>query len=243
MIRIILCEGRSDAILLSLYLNKTCNWKYSKESKVGIKVKETYPLGDEIVNCYTKDGEELLICSVGGRDRFGYFLNEYIYKVIYYSSNDVRYRIALIIDADDRSEEDIVVDVKKQLSFGINEMCNDKWLINSINDSFGNEVTIDFLLTILPKDKEGALEDVLMDSLSEMDDGQYIIGESKKFIDIMKQNVYLTKNRLKTKAKLGVALSVFYPDKVFDQFDKQLKLVDWSKSESLKICFKELIKI
>ena len=48
---------------------------------------------------------------------------------------------------------------------------------------------------------------------------------------------------IKLKAKLGVALSVIYPDKVFSQFDKQLQMVDWAKSDTLSDCLSEVIKI
>ena len=83
----------------------------------------------------------------------------------------------------------------------------------------------------------------LMDSLAKMEGGDVIVKRSKSFINNLPSNEYLNEDRLKLKAKLGVALSVFYPDKVFSQFDQQLQMVDWSKSTTLAKCLSELIKI
>ena len=108
---------------------------------------------------------------------------------------------------------------------------------------FDDNVSVDFLLSIIPKTGTGALETVLLDAMSEESEGKLIVDSSIEFVDKMPYYSYISTDRLKLKAKLGVALSVIYPDKVFSQFDKQLQMVDWSKSDTLSSCLSEVIKI
>ena len=81
MIRIILCEGETDATLLGLYLEKTTSWRYNTERKPKLKmnIPQTVPLSNKKSFNYIKDNEDLLICAVGGKDNFGGFFTEYIY--------------------------------------------------------------------------------------------------------------------------------------------------------------------
>lgn len=69
MNKLILCEGETDAILLSYYLEKVAGWKYSKKRPIDIVKKQE----NESVNWYKKDKDYLLICAVGGKDNFGRF--------------------------------------------------------------------------------------------------------------------------------------------------------------------------
>lgn len=244
MIRIILCEGESDAVLLGLYLEKICGWVYEKNPKLRIKIPRTNPASNEKAETYTKETEELIICAVGGKDNFGQFYNKYIQKIIFLSQNqETNFRIAVMIDADNRTCKEIETDILKQLSSNISNIENNKWTLNMVENSFKTMSKIDFLLTIIPEDGQGALETILMNSLAEMSNGYAIVENSKEFIESLPENEYLTADRLKLKAKLGVSLSVFYPDKVFSQFDEQLRIVDWSQSHTLAKCFSELIKI
>lgn len=244
MIRIILCEGESDAVLLGLYLEKKCGWVYEKNPKLRIKIPRTNPASNEKAETYTKETEELIICAVGGKDNFGQFYNKYIQKIIFLSQNqETNFRIAVMIDADNRTCKEIETDILKQLSSNISNIENNKWTLNMVENSFKTMSNIDFLLTIIPEDGQGALETILMNSLAEMSNGYAIVENSKEFIESLPDNEYLTADRLKLKAKLGVSLSVFYPDKVFSQFDEQLRIVDWSQSHTLAKCFSELIKI
>ena len=244
MIRIILCEGETDAILLGLYLERICGWVYEKRPKLQINIPKTNPAGNEKAETYTKEKEELIICAVGGKDNFGVFYNKYIQKIIFASQHkETNFRIALMTDADNRTCTEIETDILTQLSPYISNVENNKWTLNMVEDSFKTISSIDFLLTIIPKDGQGALETILMDSLAEMTNGHEIVENSKGFIDSLPDNEYLTADRLKLKAKLGVSLSVFYPDKVFSQFDEQLQIVDWSQSQTLAKCLSELIKI
>ena len=66
MNKIILCEGETDAILLSYYLGKVSGWAFCKKSPVNIAIKaDSF---QESVNWYEMGEDKLLICAVGGKD-------------------------------------------------------------------------------------------------------------------------------------------------------------------------------
>lgn len=75
MNKLILCEGATDAILLSYYLEKVSGWKFCKEPK-NLAIKQTN--SNESVNWYRKGDDYLLICGVGGKDNFGHFFESRI---------------------------------------------------------------------------------------------------------------------------------------------------------------------
>lgn len=64
---LILCEGKSDAILLSYYLGRTCGWS-SVEPPKGFSIEAEEQKG-ESAYWYTKEERYLLICGVGGKDK------------------------------------------------------------------------------------------------------------------------------------------------------------------------------
>ncbi|MBQ9714552.1 MAG: hypothetical protein IJV83_04435 [Clostridia bacterium] len=246
MIRIILCEGETDATLLGLYLEKTTSWKYNTERKPKLKmnIPQTVPLSNKKSFNYIKDNEDLLICAVGGKDNFGGFFTEYIYPMIETAHlGETDFRIALMTDADEQTVHAIETDILEQLSPNIKSIKNNTWKKNILSNKYQEKANVNFLLTVIPQEGAGALETVLLSALAEKDDGTYIVEESENFIDELEPVSYLSTDRLKLKSKLGVALSVFYPDKVFSQFDEQLQIVDWGKSKELAKCLSEIIKI
>ena len=82
MNNILLCEGATDAILLSYYLEAVFGWRYCTPDK-SINISEDY---NETVNWYKKGNDKLVICSVGGKDRFGNFFSE---KVLHFLQNSL----------------------------------------------------------------------------------------------------------------------------------------------------------
>lgn len=52
MNKLILCEGKTDAILLSYYLGRVANWKFSKKGPSGLKIQASND--NESINWYKK---------------------------------------------------------------------------------------------------------------------------------------------------------------------------------------------
>ena len=103
MNKLILCEGKTDAILLSYYLEKVAGWKYTTKSPSGLKFKKSNE--NESVDWYRKDQDCLLICGVGGNSNFGkFFINRIKAPQV---MTDAFEKIVIITDRDDRAEDEI----------------------------------------------------------------------------------------------------------------------------------------
>ena len=188
----------------------------------------------------------MLICAVGGKDNFGNFFNENLSKPILRSTaGETEYKIALVTDRDDVAIEEIEQAISDQLSPIVTEVSNNVWKKNEIDADLGAKVTIDFLLLVIPKENTGALETVLMEALSQDEYDANIIEKSGRFIGTIKPEAeqYIHENRLQLKAQLGVAFSVFNPEKTFSLFKERLVSVKWEDSPILAKCFEKLVQI
>ena len=54
---------------------------------------------------------------------------------------------------------------------------------------------------------------------------------------------YISSERLKLKAHLGLTWAIQFPEKVFTKIDEQIRNVRWEESETLRSCFAVLIEI
>ena len=245
MTRIILCEGETDLILISYYLEKVKGWKYTGMPK-GLTVNFSEQDNKAACNYQDSKKDELLICAVGGKDNFGNFFNEHLKKpIMRTNAGETEYRIALVTDRDDCSVEEIEDSITEELSPIISNIENNVWKTNKVNADLGTKVNIDFLLVVIPKENHGALETVLMKALSKDDYDTNIVEKSKEFITDIQPHAdrYIHENRLQIKAQLGVVFSVFNPEKTFSLFKERLVSVKWEKSKVLAKCFEKLIEI
>lgn len=245
MTRIIMCEGETDLILISYYLEKVKGWVYNSTPK-GLTINFTEQENKAACNYQNSNKDELLICAVGGKDNFGNFFNEHLKKPIMRSNaGETEYRIALVTDRDDFSVKEIEKSILDELSPIINNIENNAWKPNEVNADLGTKVNIEFLLVVIPKENHGALETVLMEALSKDDYDANIIEKSKQFITDVQPlaDKYIHENRLQLKAQLGVVFSIFNPEKTFSLFKERLVSVKWEKSKVLAKCFEKLIEI
>lgn len=241
MSKLILCEGKTDAILLSYYLERTCGWTHRNAPKaLDVKVDE---IKGESAYWYRKVDDNLLICGVGGKDNFGYFFQEKIRPIIIDTS--AFSKIAVVIDRDDREEQSILDSFRASLRPIITDIRNNTWVKNTYENSFKQDKSVDFLSVIIPGDKEGALETVLLDAISEREYDKAIVERSIAYVDEIQPlaSRYIEKRRLKLKACLGVTWAIQYPEKIFSFIDEQIRSVKWENSQVLTQCFHELRKI
>lgn len=241
MNKLILCEGKTDAILLSYYLEKTCGWTHRNAPKsLAIKVDE---IKGESAYWYRKEEKSLLICGVGGRDNFRSFFKEKVLSIMLDTSGFSK--IAVVTDRDDRGEHSVLDSFRASLRPVITDIKNDVWTTNSYENSFKQKALVDFLLVIIPEDKEGALETLLLEAISENEYDKAIVKRNIAYVDEIQPIAaeYIHKNRLKLKACLGVTWSIQYPEKIFSFIDEQIRSVKWEKSQVLAQCFQQLKNI
>jgi hypothetical protein len=241
MNKLILCEGKTDAILLSYYLEKTCGWSHRNAPKsLNIKADE---IKGESAYWYRKEDESLLICGVGGKDNFGSFFREKILPIMVDTSAFTK--IAIVTDRDDREEQSIIDSFCTLLRPIITNITNDVWATNIYENSYKQHASVDFLLVVIPAGKEGALETLLLESISEKEYDKAIVDRNIAYINEIQPiaSEYLHKNRLKLKACLGVTWAIQYPEKLFSFIDEQIRSVKWEESQVLAQCFQKLKEI
>jgi len=166
MISLILCEGKTDAIFLSYYLEQVCGWthRFPKED-----IPKEFTIKPNTKKCesaewYRKADDFLLICGVGGKDNFGNFITNKIIPAMI--DGNVFSKIAIVTDRDDREVSSICQSFKSMLKPIVSNVADNAWTDNQYANSFGQEKTVDFLLLTIPSDKEGALETILMDAIA-----------------------------------------------------------------------------
>lgn len=238
MNKLILCEGETDAILLSYYLGKIAGWKYCEKAPRNLDIKRHND--NESLNWYKKGKDYLLICGVGGKDNFGKFFETRI-KVPLVTVNAFD-KIAIVTDRDKRTVDEIRNSLLFTMGDFFDNICDGEWCSNSYLDGYGIPKALELLLVIVPKEHLGALETVLLDAISEEPYDKNIVEKATAFVKQMRVEAskYIGSDRLQLKAQLGVTWAVQFPEKVFSRIDEQIKYVQWEKYEVLKTCFSSL---
>ena len=240
---LIMCEGKSDAVLLGYYLSKTSKWRSVKKSS-SRKFTFNNLEKNQYAHEFIRGNDVLSIFAVGGKDNFSNAFQNLV--VPYLIHLPVRFdKIAIVSDRDAGKTDDIMLTHKSYFaSLGI-DLSENSWVESSFMDSFREEVTMQTLALILPADQQGALETVLLEAISEDEYDKIIVDKSKSFIDCVRHEAdkYICTDRLKLKAYLSTVFAVMSPDKVFDFLDELLRNVKWEKSHILNECLFELTKI
>ena len=158
---------------------------------------------------------------------------------------DLEYKIAVVVDRDDRETAEIEQYFSHHLRPCIGSVINRAWTSTSFHNKFGQEAVVHSLCVIIPQEEQGALETLLLAALSENSYKKTIINKSKAFVEAIVPDAsqIITTDRLRLKTKLGVSLAILYPEKVFSLIDEQLKSVPWEKSRILSESFAQLLEI
>ena len=81
MNKLILCEGKTDAILLSYYLGRVHHWAPCNKGPKELRISAD-EISGESAYWYQREEDRLLICGVGGKDKFGSFFKNKIEPAI-----------------------------------------------------------------------------------------------------------------------------------------------------------------
>lgn len=240
MNKLILCEGATDAILLSYYLEHCAGWKFSRKAPANLNIKAD---GNETASWYQKGSDHLLICAVGGKDNFQHFFKKRIASPLF--ASDVFGKIAVVTDRDKRNITEIESSIGIALGSIHPLVKNNCWISARYENDFGDDREISILLVVIPDKNDGALETVMLDAISEDPYDKNIVTSARAFTDVMREEAkrYISSERLRLKAQLGVTWAVQYPEKVFSLIDEQIRSVRWEEYQSLSTCFSRLIEI
>lgn len=243
---IILCEGKTDAILISYYLNKVKGWEYYSKNdkrKVHIPIRNDE---NEEVNWYILNGNLLVIWGIGGKDNFKYSINE-IFKIIELETEEAFSNIVILTDRDeieDEGEGEGVVLRKFSDYFQGVILKNNEWTIKEHINEFKDKLQFKILPIIIPFDKSGAIETFVLDAICDMgQEEKDIVDKSKEFISEFNLSNYLNTQRLKIKGEFAVTLGAMFPQKTFTPIDAMLKNINWEKYSTIQQGFRKLQEI
>ena len=231
MTELVLVEGVSDVQLISYYLQNVYGWKHERENILGIE-----PLDEhEHIESLSKDGNQVVLCGVGGNGKFARFVEQH--RVNHIIVEKEISSLMVVTDRDEASDAKIrsqINDALEQISVESNS-----WKKNSIQDSFGQEKSIYTYLLIVPANEKGALERVIIDALNDIPEETALMGEVEQFIDALKAGLVPDLKQINNanKATVGTFFSVRYPKKAMRSFGVFISKIDWSKSASLKQLF------
>ncbi len=237
MYDIILCEGETDAILISYYLKNLMSFQYINSTPK--KVPKLNNVNNQIQWYKGNRNQYLAICPIGGSD-FCHAMNEIVHYNKSANDTEIFCKIALVMDHDDDSTENVIDLIGQNLCFkepfkaGI-------WKSFIYNNSFKAEIKSEIVCILQPDDEYGALETFVLKMLSQNDlENENVVKQVKKFIADFSSKKYLKHRRDKTKAELSVSLSVICPSKTFTTINEFLSKIAWEKYNGFKQQFRLL---
>lgn len=244
---VILCEGETDQILLSYYLNRCFGFEYCKRQPAVAPKKLQFNNSAESVCCYSFGDDIIVIWAVGGHSNIQPALEIILHQnKINSSRNGLYSRICIMTDNDSEQElksfwEAINNSLKNyNIHAEFQEM---EWATAEQPIDFDEKFTVELLGISVPTDEEGALETVLLNALEERKENSYIAEKSRSIIDDLISNKdkfsndYLSGRREQVKAPLAVFFAITVPERIFQPMDKMLKSIQWSEYEKIKELF------
>ena len=247
---LILCEGFDDVLLLGYYLFKTVGWRFNPK---GVFAKlYNFPKLDfkrQAVEIYEKGNDLLGIWAVGGKDSFSEAY-KFVYRVNSLNPMEQIDKIFVITDRDQNEIEESLLDMQNKMhSCGLNV---DK-LLNNQSNIYSYEIEeeiyhLEIIPIIVPFDKNGAIETVLMAGIAETgEEEEYIVNCANDYItDMLKSRRlrnYLQHERQVLKAKLSAVISITNPDRSTSLFDKVLMSWNWETKNEVKRHFEKIAEL
>lgn len=241
---ILLCEGKSDAILVSYYLNNVKGWRFNRKKD---KRKVDLPTRNEeteAVGWYVMNEDILAIWSVGGKDNFQYAIQQ-VLKFNRFADIGEEFRKIIILIDRDQSEEDANVIGKLSAYLEEADLINNEWTDKEYSTKTdGETIIVKLLPIIIPFNKSGALETFLLDAICEMgEEESHIVEKSKEYIAGFELRKYLNTQRLKVKGEMAVALATLFPQKTYTPMDDMLRSIKWEEYKAIQDGFRKLEEI
>lgn len=247
---LILCEGFDDVLIIGYYLHKTGGWNY--DPNVIFSNLYDFPRmhkKHQIVEIYKKENNLLGIWAVGGKDSFA-MAYKFIAQINSMYPQQGIEQLFIIGDRDEDEIDTCTDSIKRLLNdYGIKIQ---KLKNNQVNSYFyeveEEHYCLKIVPVILPFEKEGALETVLLEAISETsEEDQYIVKCAEGYVENIltsgRLHKYLRHDRLVLKAKLSAAVSITNPDRSTALFDKVLMSWDWHQKDAVKKHFGMIEKL
>lgn len=227
---LIICEGKTDVILISYYLRKTGNWIPRKKTRHPFKDQESVK-PNEYHWQYFKDNDVLDIWGVGGYT----VIPEAIERFNSYTSlagvEDQYSKLVIVVDRDRANGDERLSEVQDFLNRNNIrvELENNTWVEAPITNGFDQINTLRIACLVIPFDQKGSMETFTLNALLEKEGNRLIIQSTREFVSHIDSDIYLTTGRLRIKAEFGVVMAVMDPEKNFDFIDEILGSIPWEQ--------------
>lgn len=229
--RVNTCRRCVDVQLISYYLQNVYGWKHENENTLKMKPLDKH----EHIESLSKNGNQLILCGIGGNGKFAYFVEQHRVNDMIVEQ-DIS-SLMVVTDRDEASD----ANVRRVINSSLDKVSvnTGEWKENVIQDSFGQAKSICTYLLIIPVHEKGALERVIIDALIDIPEETALIHEVEQFINSLKVDLVPGLNQINNanKATVGTFFSVRYPKKAMRTFGVFISKIDWSKSASLKQLF------
>lgn len=129
MTELVLVEGVSDVQLISYYLQNVYGWKHERDNMLRIE-----PLDEhEHIECLSKNGNQVVLCGVGGNGKFAYFVEQHRINYMVVEKD-----ISSLMVVTDRGEA-TNSKIRNQINSALEQISveSNRWKENVIRDSFG----------------------------------------------------------------------------------------------------------
>jgi hypothetical protein len=237
MKRVVICEGKTDAILVGYFLNRVYGWTYTRDHRMPALPFEKQ---NESLCWYShpeKRGFELAVWGAGGITRIPEKLHKIVERTKAEHVGLNRFgRVVVLLDRDERSEDEVrelVGDWYQGAGVQLSEDVKlGTWLSGTLqlDKTPAESHDVSLLALVLPPTQEGCLEVFLAEALrgSGAADREIVDG-CRTFVRTIPNEPYLTQNRFRPKAVIGAVLSIMSPDWVFGDLDEKLTAIEWEK--------------
>jgi hypothetical protein len=238
MQHIILCEGKTDAILISYFLIVKYGWEHNNNKEKSVKLPNIPE--NETLNWYLRSEratQNLAVWGVGGISEIPTKLEQIVERTRNERNSDNRFNtIVLYFDRDRRNENECLRLTQDWINnCGVNfqgDVILGEWMTCTLTlkKQPVEEHTIRLLAMALPPNSPGNLETYLLHAIqnySEVD--SKIVSKATEFVSSLPDYPYLERPRYRIKASLGSVLSVMSPDWVFSKLDDRLKRIKWEQ--------------
>lgn len=242
MKRIILCEGKTDAMFLGSILARRFGWQRVKRSILQLPVNEDHELMTWFQRVDRPD-QDLAIWGVGGFDQLRTRFMEIIERTRSDLDDAGRFSlISLVFDHDQRTAVQLIDWITGCLRDGmltphspitLGEWLDAETLLTNITTE--QVYSIKLLPIVLPPAGEGSLETFLLNAIKILtqDDGQ-LVEESYSFTNRVPRPPFLGTMSDREKATLGSVLMVKYPDAMFLARHIRLTQFPWEEHPAVQ---------
>lgn len=240
MLYVILCEGKTDSVVIN-HIMTSIGFKFtSKKPKLEIDF-EFELLKGQSVDYFKKEDDILVIWNVAGCCN----IESSIKQIIRLIKNEAKIsRVSIVTDRDENEISEIESKIGSYFgeSFSLKD---NEWKEYQIKDSFDTSIKIKILLRIVPNEKWGALETLLVEALAKKgQEEEKLVKNVGEFIEKLRKegSDFLKKEHSFIKAKLGCVVNIMDPERTFKDIIPVFNSINWSSDETVQKCFDKIKK-